>query len=79
MGTQLYEKKARFTEGNPTRTKTKTQQQMTPVKKVLMKGNQTGPTAPNIQTSQTYSQDPSLKETTSNSECKFGDGKTKSM
>jgi hypothetical protein len=54
---------------------------MTTSKKMLRKGNQTGPTDPNVQvkTSQTHPQDPSLKEATSNSECKFEDGKTKPM
>jgi hypothetical protein len=75
-------KKEYTSEGNPTLTKTKKQQQMTPVKRVSMKGNQTVPTtAPNthVQTSQTHSQDPPRKEATSNSECKFEDGKTKPM
>jgi hypothetical protein len=71
-------------EGNPTRTKTKKQQQMTTEKRVPMKGNQTVPTAPNIhvQISQTHSPDPSLKEATSNSWIclvKFEDDKTKTM
>jgi hypothetical protein len=74
-------KKERTSEGNPTRTKTKKQQQMTPMKKVLVKGHQTGPTASNIQakTSRTHSQDPLLKEATSNFECRSEDGRTEPM
>jgi hypothetical protein len=76
-------KKEHTSEGNPTRTETKKQQQMTPVKvkRVLMKGPQTSPTAPNTRakTSQTHPQDPLLKEATSNSECKSEDGRTEPM